>query len=233
MPRTANAPVLNKLLAALPRKSYQRLLPSLELVDLSFGTHLYAPGGKIKHVYFPNIGIVSLLTEIDGKKAAEVGLVGSEGVVGLSAAFGFDISNFSAIVQGSGTALRLPVTKLVSEVKVNSNLRQGLFGATHLLMVQIAQTAACNQFHTTSERLARWLLMTGDRMYAGNFQLTHHFLGKMLGVPRVGVTIAANGLQKKKLIAYSRGNIAILDRKGLENAACSCYRAVARLYSRK
>jgi CRP-like cAMP-binding protein len=136
------------------------------------------------------------------------------------------------VVQGTGTALKISTPRMISEFRRNPKLREIMFGATHLLTAQIAQTAACNRFHETSKRLVRWLLMTADRLHSNNFRLTHEFLGRMLGVPRVGVTLAASGLQRKSLITYSRGNITILDRKGLEAIACSCYGIVNRLYSR-
>ena len=217
------ASVANSMLAALPRKQYQRLLTGLESVALTFGEVLYAPGERIRHVYFPNDSLVSLLTLVDNHLALEVGMVGHEGMVGLPLALGRDVSPVRALVQGGGTALRMKSVRFSEEIRKSPQLQQGVNRYTGALMAQITQTAACNRFHVVEARLARWLLMTRDRVRSDEFRLTHEFLGHMLGVRRVGVTNAARALQKRKLIAYSRGEIRILDRRGLEGAACSCY----------
>jgi CRP-like cAMP-binding protein len=216
----------NSLLAAVPRKAYQRLLPGLEPVTLTFGEVLYEPRETISHVYFPGASLVSLLTLADGHLALEVGLIGREGMVGIPLVLGHKLSSVRALVQGSGPALRMAAAQFLKEFRISSPLQRELYRYTHTLMAQISQTAACNRFHVVEQRLARWLLMTHDRVKSDRFQLTHEFLGHMLGVRRVGVTKAAQTLQRRNLIRYSRGNITVLDRKGLEAAACECYEVV-------
>lgn len=219
----------NHLLAAVPRQAYQRMLTGLEPVKLIYGQVLYEPADRIRHVYFPTGCLVSLLTAVDKSRTLEVGMVGNEGMVGMPVALGIGVSAVRALVQGSGTALRMTAARFRAEFKNNMPLQRALFRYTHLLMAQVSQTAACNRFHDAEARLARWLLMTGDRLHADEFLLTHEFLAHMLGVRRVGVTKAAGDLEQQKLIDYSRGNIKILDRKRLESAACMCYRTVKNL----
>ena len=216
----------NSLLAALPRKLYQRLLPGLAPVTLKFGQVLYDPGEAIQEVYFPGNCVVSLLTLVKDQLALEVGLVGREGMVGVPVALGIDLSPVRALVQGAGSALQMSAARLRRELDRNPPLRRVLYRYTNALMSQITQTAACNRFHTVTARLARWLLMTRDRVQSANIHLTHEFLSHMLGVRRVGVTEAASVLQRKKLIEYSRGRIRILDHGGLEAASCPCYELV-------
>ena len=222
----SRASVPNGMLAALPRKQYQRLLTGLESVALSFGEILYEPGERIQHVYFPNDSLVSLLTLVDKHLALEVGMVGREGMLGLPLALGRDVSPVRALVQGAGTAMRMKSARFSEEIRKSPQLQQGVNRYTGALMAQITQTAACNRFHVVEARLARWLLMTRDRVGSDEFRLTHEFLGHMLGVRRVGVTNAAHALQRRKLIRYSRGKIRILGHRRLEAAACSCYALV-------
>ncbi|MGQ0523648.1 MAG: Crp/Fnr family transcriptional regulator [Betaproteobacteria bacterium] len=219
-------PVANSLLAAVPRKDYQRLLGGLEPVTLPFGKVLYEPGDSIRHVYFPNNSLVSLLTLADGHLALEVGMVGREGMVGTPMSLGIDVSPVRALVQGSGTAMRMTAARFRKALRQSPPLQRALHRYVHLLMVQVTQTAACNRFHVVEARLARWLLMTRDRVRSDQFRLTQAFLAHMLGVRRVGVTKAAGGLQRRKLISYSRGIIRILNQKGLEAASCRCYETV-------
>jgi CRP-like cAMP-binding protein len=219
-------PVANSLLAALPRTVRERLCGSLEQVVLTYGEVLYEPGEEIKYVYFPNDSIVSLLTLVDQHQALEVGLVGREGMVGVPLALEIAISPVRALVQGTGTAMRMKAAPFLKELRQSHALQRELRRYTYTLMAQVTQTAACNRFHVVEARLARWLLMTQDRMQLSSFRLTQEFLSHMLGVRRVGVTKAARTLQQNKLISYSRGNITILDRKGLEGACCSCYEIV-------
>jgi CRP-like cAMP-binding protein len=220
-------PVANSVLAALPGKQYRHLLPGLESVALTFGEVLYEPGERIRHVYFPNDSLVSLLTPVEGHLAAlEVGMVGREGMVGIPLYLGSDVSPVRALVQGAGAAMRMKSARFRREIRKSPQLQQEVGRYTGALMAQITQTAACNRFHVVEARLARWLLMTRDRVRSDEFCLTHEFLGHMLGVRRVGVTTAARALQGRKLISYSRGKIRILDPKGLEAACCSCYELV-------
>ena len=216
----------NSLLAALPRTASRRLLAELKSVTLSFGDVLYEPGATIRDVYFPGSSLVSLLTLADGHLALEVGLIGREGMLGIPLVLGHNLSPVRALVQGSGSALRMAAAPFRKEVQRNAALQRELYRYTYTLMAQISQTAACNRFHVVDQRLARWLLMTHDRMKSDQFHMTHEFLGHMLGVRRVGVTKAAQALQARRLISYSRGDITVLDRKGLEAAACQCYEVV-------
>jgi CRP-like cAMP-binding protein len=223
------APIANRLLAALPRKEYQRLLTGLEPVTLTFGEVLYEPEKPIRHVYFPCDSLVSLLTLVEGHMALEIGLVGREGMLGIPVALGINNSPVRALVQGTGTALRMTSAQFRGEYEKCGTLQVELNRYIHERIVQITQTAACNRFHPIESRLARWLLMTRDRMRSDQFRHTHELLGNMLGVLRVAVTNAAGALQRRKLITYRRGNISILDGKGLEAAACHCYQIIKNL----
>jgi CRP-like cAMP-binding protein len=217
------AAIPNSLLAALPRKDYQRMLSFMVPVDLAFGKVLYEPGKAIRDVYFPSQSLVSLLTVVEGHRALEVGLVGRDGMVGVPLALGIDASPVRALVQGGGPALRMNAARFRRELRRSPSLQGELNRYVYTLMAQISQTAGCNRFHFVQSRLARWLLMTRDRVGSGKFRMTHQFLSHMLGVRRVGVTEAAGALQRRKLIEYSRGSIRILDHRGLQDAACACY----------
>ena len=221
----------NHLLAALPRKDYRKLMRVLEPVTLAYEEILYEANSPIRHVYFPIDCFVSMLTTVDSGRAAEVGLIGAEGMIGVPAALGIAVSPFRAVVQGGGTAMRLKITDFRREFSESAALRRVLFLFTHLLMIQIAQTAACNRFHLVTQRMARWLLMTRDRVNSNEFRITQEFLALMLGVRRVGINVAARSLQDRKLIGYRRGTITILDHKGLVAAACGCYKTVKDRYS--
>lgn len=216
----------NTLLAGLPRQSFRNLLPGLVPVTLAFGDVLYEPGDTIGDVYFPSRSVVSLLTVVDGRDALEVGLVGREGMVGIPLTLGVRLSPVRALVQGAGAAMQMSARRFRKAFDASAPLRRSLQRYTYDLMAQITQTAACNRFHGVEERLARWLLMTRDRVGSPQFRLTQEFLSHMLGVRRVGVTNAASALQRRRLIEYRRGNIRILDSAGLEAAACSCYELV-------
>lgn len=216
----------NRLLDALPRKEYERLLPELEQVTMPFAEVLNEPGERIHHVYFPNDSIVSLLAEVTAHSPLEVGLIGNEGVTGISVFMGVDTSPYRAIVQGLGTAMRLKASVLRKESEHVGPLHRLLHLYAHSLLTQVSRSAACNRFHTVDARLARWLLMTGDRLGANEFSLTQDFISNMLGVRREGVNKAAGMLQKEGLIIYSRGRIKILDRGGLEAVSCECYRII-------
>jgi CRP-like cAMP-binding protein len=226
MPAAKHARVANSLLAALPRREYQRLHAGLEPVTLRFGEILYEPGDQIRYVYFPDDSLVSLLTLVEGHLALEVGMVGHEGMVGTPITLGIGTSPVRALVQGSGTAMRMDSARFRREFRQAPALQRALYRYVHVLIAQVTQTAACNRFHVVEARLARWLLMTRDRVRSTRFHLTQEFLAHMLGVRRVGVTKAAGALQGKKLISYSRGNIRILNEGGLEAACCKCYQIV-------
>ena len=230
MPPVNRARVANSLLAALPRAEYQRLLTCIEPVTLTFGEVLYQPGEPIRHTYFPNNCLVSLLAVVEGRTVLEVGLVGSEGMVGIPLALGIGVSPVRALVQRTGAAMRMKSARFLHEFRQNPSLQRELFRYTHASMAQATQIAVCSRFHLLEARLARSLLMTCDRVQSNEFQLTHEFLAHTLGVRRVGVTKAAGALQSRKLISYSRGGIRILDRKGLEAASCRCYQIVKNVH---
>ena len=223
--------VPNHLLGALPRKDYQKLLPFLEPVKLAFGEILYESHAQIRHVYFPLDCFVSMLTTVDAGRAAEVGLIGSEGMIGIPMALGVAVSPFRAVVQGGGTAMRLKTVDFRRNFSDRAALKKEVFLFTHLLMIQVAQTAACNRFHVVTQRMARWMLMTRDRVNSNEFRITQEFLALMLGVRRVGVSAAMCRLRERKLIVYRRGTIIILDDEGLEAVACGCYKTVKDIYS--
>jgi CRP-like cAMP-binding protein len=227
MPNTKRAaPVANRLLAALPKKEYQRLLPELEQVPLAFGDILYEPGDAIGQVYFPDSGIISLLSKVDSQKVLEVGIVGNEGVAGLPVVLGVTVSLNRGLVQSAGTAMRMKAAVLRREFKRDGALQRLLHRYLHSLLTQISQSAVCNRFHTVDARLARWLLMTHDRVESDEFELTQEFLSNMLGVRREAVSKAASDFQKREFVNYSRGHITILDRAGLEATACPCYQLI-------
>lgn len=220
-------PIQNLLLAALSRKTYLAILPGLAPVTLDFGKILYEPGRPIWEVYFPSACLISLITAAEHHPPLEVGMVGREGMVGISLALGVNVSPVRVLVQGAGPALRMTKARLVSALRAHPAFHRELLGYAHTLMQQITQTAVCNRFHVVEARLARWLLMTRDRMRTAEFRMTHEFLSTMLGVRREGVTEAATAFQRKLLIEYRRGKIKILDHRGLEAASCTCYRRPA------
>lgn len=213
----------NYLLAALPAKEYTRLLPKLKEVSLTYRETIYEAGGIIRRVYFPNSGIVSLLSAAEDRSLLEVGIVGKEGFVGISAFLGVKTSNNHALVQGAGVALEMKTADFLAECENGGALPRLLRRYTHSLLTQSSQAAACNRFHPIEARLARWLLMMRDRMESDEFQTTQEVLSDMLGVRREGVNKSATKLQQNNLISYSRGRISILNRAGLEAAACRCY----------
>ena len=223
--------VPNHLLGALPRKDYQKLLPLLEPVKLAFGDVLYESHAQIRHVYFPIDCFVSMLTTVDAGRAAEVGLIGSEGMIGVPMALGVAVSPFRAVVQGGGTAMRLKTLDFRRNFSNSAALKREVFLFTHLLMIQVAQTAACNRFHVVTQRMARWMLMTRDRVNSSEFRITQEFLALMLGVRRVGVSAAMCRLRERKLIDYRRGTVTILDHAGLIAGACVCYKTVKDAYT--
>jgi CRP-like cAMP-binding protein len=224
-------PVGNRVLAGISSKDYGSL-DQLEPVLLRFGQILYEAGGRIRHVYFPIDCLVSLLTAVDKRRTLEVGMVGNEGMTGMPFILGMGVSGVRALVQGGGHALRMPAAPFRIEFDRNEPLRQALFRYTYALMAQISQTAACNRFHEAEARLARWLLMTRERVGSDEFRLTHEFLAHMLGLRREGVTEAATALKRRGLIDYRRGKIQILDARGLKASACSCYQVIRTVYER-
>lgn len=230
MPSTQSPSVSNRLLSALPCKDRERLLANCEQVELIFTEVLYRAGELIPHVYLPTGSVISLMMSIKDNIGLEIGLVGDEGILGITLILGVEVAPFDALVQGPGAALRITVPSFLRELEQSPALQLELNRYLFVSMRQVAQTAACNRFHVVEERLARRLLMTQDRTHADSFHITHVFLAYILGVRRVGITKAAYSLQQQKLIRYQRGNITILDRAGLEAASCRCYRTDKETY---
>jgi CRP-like cAMP-binding protein len=223
-------PCGNELLAALPSTVSRGLIARCEPVDLQFGATVCEQGDRIQHVYFPIDGFVSLISSLDARPRLEVGLVGSEGMLGASLTLGVDVSQLRAIVQGGGSALRMSAPQFSRELQHSPALEAALKRYVYVLMGQLAQMAACTHFHALEARLARWLLMTRDRAHSDTFFITQEFIAYMLGVRRVGVTHAAGALQEHRLIRYTRGNMTILDRRGLEARSCECYAEAKHMY---
>jgi CRP-like cAMP-binding protein len=226
------AQVINLLIERLPRKERNGILKRCEPAELVFGTTLCEPSQPFQHVYFPLSGFISLLITINGHQPVETALIGNEGMLGATLALGVNTAPERAVVQGAGTALRMTVAQCQMELRGSTNLLRIFNRYLYVQIAQLSQTGACTHFHKIGPRLVRWLLMTHDRAHADHFYLTHEYLADMLGVRRSSITIAAGALQRKKLISYSRGEIIILDRKGLEAASCECYDIMSDHYAR-
>jgi CRP-like cAMP-binding protein len=232
VPNSARSALGNQLLAGLAPQLGRRLLRHFELVELRSSQVLSKPGERMKYVFFPKQSFISLIVPLDGHDGLEVGLVGDEGMVGISSVLGIDISPMQALVQGAGPAWRMESGTFINEIQRSLPLRQLLNRYLYVTLAQLAQNAACTRFHLVEARLARWLLMTRDRAHADEFYITHEFLSHMLGVRRAGVTRAAGSLRKQNLLRYRRGVLTILDGHALEKAACSCYRTARNDYAR-
>jgi CRP-like cAMP-binding protein len=223
----------NKLLAALPEDVYRRLEPALSTVALSLKDVLYEADQAIAHAHFPLSGVMSLVLTMKDGTTVEVGAVGNEGFVGLPVFLGDDTSPMKALCQVPGDVVRMPVDAFRQEISAGDGiLRRVVAKYAHALINQVSQSVACNHLHTVEQRLARWLLMTHDRVGKDEFPVTQEFIAQMLGVRRPSVTIAAGLLEKAKLIGYKRGHVTVIDRQGLEAATCECYANVRREYER-
>jgi CRP-like cAMP-binding protein len=222
----------NKLIQRLPRKDRLRLLDKCELVDLAVDDVLFEPSAsRLDHVYFPIDGVVSLVTDLDIDSAMEVGMVGSEGMLGTQLVLGVTTAGpLKALVQTPGKALRVSAFAFRKELAASPALQRLLSRYVYVLMAQLASSCSCLHFHSIRERLARWLLMCQDRAGPDRLQVTHEFLSRMLGVRRVSVTAAAGELKQFGLIRYSRGLLTIRDRSGLEAVACTCYSIDRQIY---
>jgi hypothetical protein len=231
MSPTGPSATANRLLAVLPTRAASRMLAAAQAVELRLGDVLHESDERVTHVYFPTDSFISLMIPVDHNSFLEVGMVGNEGMVGASLILGVDRSPLRALVQGAGPAWCLSARSFAAELKRSVELRTLLQRYTQVRVGQLAQTAACTRFHLIEARLARWLLMTQDRAHGAAFRVTHEFLAFMLGVRRVGVTRAASALQRRRLIRYHRGEVTILDRRGMEAASCSCYKADRESYA--
>lgn len=232
MPPESQSPIQNRILAALPAAEFQRLSRHLTPVSLPLGETIYEPESSINEVYFVSTGVVSLVAHLKDGGSVEVGLVGNDGMVGLPVVLGDNISPNEAIVQIADGAMRMSANVLRDELKKDGILLSLLLRSTLAMLKQVSQTAACNGSHTVGERLARWLLMCHDRVPGDELKLTQEFIAQMLGIRRSGVSEAAVILQAKGLISYSRGNITIINRAGLEKFTCECYAIVKAEYDR-
>ena len=223
--------ITNQLISALPAKERSRLVASCDEVDLEFADVLGDSGEQIRHVYFPLDAFVSLVTPIEQAAVLEVGMVGNEGMHGISLALGVNIWPLHSIVQRGGSALRMSAAAFIREHNRSLPLQRTLDHYVYVLMRQLAQSAVCTRFHVVEARLARWLLMTQDRAHSPTFDVTHKVLALMLGVRRTGVSEAANSLQKRNLIAYHRGRVTVLNRSSLKVVSCTCYSEDKRSYA--
>jgi CRP-like cAMP-binding protein len=222
----------NMLLAALPDAERRRLMKACKRVEMRLGAVLCGQRERIRHVYFPTGGFVSLLTQLGSRPGLEVGLVGTEGAVGIALALGASVTPVGAVVQGAGSALRIEATRFSAELDRSPALRDAMFRYLHVFMSQLGAVATCARFHVVGERLARWLLLTRDQARSNEFYLTQHVMAHMLGVRRGGVTRAAGELRARRLVSYSRGHVKILNVRGLKAASCSCYETTKDIYAR-
>jgi len=222
----------NHLLAALPPEAFERLLPELELVSMPLNQVLSEAYFAMKYVYFPVDCIVSLLGVIENGRSAEISVVCSEGIIGVSLLMGGETTPNRAVVQAGGHAYRLRRSVLKDEFDQVGPTQRLLLRYTQALLTQMAQTAVCNLHHSLDQRLCRWLLLSHDRLGKNELAMTQELIANLLGVRREGVTEAAGKLRKAGLISYQRGHLEILDRKGLEARSCECYRVVRREYDR-
>ncbi len=224
-------PITNKLIDGLSEKSRSLVLNRCKLVSLEVGEILCEPEQRFLYAYFPLSSFISLLALLNARQTLEMGLIGNEGILGSTLVLGVDRSAMQGVVQGAGDALRLTVTDLRQLLQECPDLHRTVANYLFVLMSQLPRSSACIHFHHIKARLARWLLMSHDRAHADHFNITHQDIANILGVRRSGVTVAAGALQKRHLINYSRGEIEILDRKGLEEASCECYSAVKSDYT--
>ncbi len=223
---------INHLLEALPAADYQRLSPHLELVQMSLGEALYESGDRLRYIYFPTTGMVSLLYLTENGASSVVGVVGSEGMIGVAHFMSGETMPNRAVVQIAGYVYRIRKDVFMQEFDRHGVLLQVLLCYTQALITQMAQTAVCNRHHSLDQQLCRWLLLSLDRLPFNEISMTHELIANNLGVRREGITEAAGKLQKSKLIDYRRGHITVLNRTGLEERVCECYQVVKMEFNR-
>ena len=228
---TAGLSIRNKILLAIPETEVRLVHPLLQPFEFRQHSILHEPTQKLEFAYFPNRGLISLLVATMEGKTVEVGMVGNEGVAGVASAVGLTISPLRQLVQISGDGFRVAVKTLQNLLESTPQLQMALSRYAVVQGMQIAQTAACNRLHDAGERLARWLLMAADRVDSSSLAITHDFLATVLGTDRPSVSLAAKILQRKKIIAYRRGTLEILNRKKLESSACECYKVIRQFNS--
>src|SRR5512140_103693 len=217
-----NGQIANRILRSLPKAEYEKMLPHLELMRFPMERIVHESGQEMGHVYFPNHGVLSMLTVLENGDLIEIATVGNEGMADLSVFLGLEVSNSRLLVQVPGDTLRMERDIFLDLVSRLDGLRIALGEYMVAMFTLVSQSAACNRLHPLEERAARWILMTHDRVDADTFPITHDFLASMLGVPRPSVTVAAGMLKKAGFISYSRGRMTVLDRSGLEASACEC-----------
>jgi CRP-like cAMP-binding protein len=225
-------PTKNRLLAALPREDYARILPRLGHVSFKLGEIVYESGGQMDYIYFPTTAIISLLYVMENGASAEMGMAGKEGLVGVALFMGGNTMPNRAVVQSAGGAVKMKADALREEFARGGMFQRLLLRYTQALLTQMSQTAVCNRLHEIEQQLCRWLLLSHDRLDSDELVMTQELIANMLGVRREGVTAAAGRLQEQGLISYVRGRITILDRRGLEAAVCECYKVVKDEYDR-
>ena len=222
----------NRLLAALPAEEYARLAPELDLIPMTLGWAIYESGGSLGYVYFPTDAIVSLLYVLADGDSTELGVVGNDGLVGISLFMGGETTPSRAVVQSAGHGYRLRASIVKSEFRQGGALQHLLLRYTQSLITQMMQTAVCNRHHSVDQQLCRWLLLSLDRLPSNELVMTQELIADMLGVRREGVTEAAGNLQAAGLIHYSRGRITVIDREKLEARVCECYAVVKKEFDR-
>jgi len=223
----------NRLLAVMPRELYEKLAPNLKRVSLAQGTILHHPGETIETLYFPIDCLLSITITMNDGSTAEAGMVGNREVIGINAFMGGrETTQTEYVVQMAGSAFKVDAQLLLEEFDRNKELRDVLLRYTQALIAQISQTTGCNSLHNLDQRLARWMLEVQDRVNSDELKLTHEFISHMLGVRRAGVTQAAQKLQERGLIQYQRGNVKILNQRGLEASSCECFRVLREEYDR-
>jgi CRP-like cAMP-binding protein len=222
----SNQHIPNRILRSLEPDVYEQLLPHLELVRFPLGRIVYESGQTLDNVYFPNHGVLSMLTVLENGDLVEIATIGNEGMADLSVFLGLKTSSSRLLCQVPGDTLRMKTAVFLDLVERNAEMRVQLGAYMVSMFILVSQSAACNRLHPVEERCARWILMTHDRVDSDTFPLTQDFLGSMLGVRRPSVSVAAGILQKAGLVGYSRGRMTVIDRDGLEAAACECYAIV-------
>lgn len=230
MSSSAGLRAANAVIAGLPPEEGRRFAGLCDRVDLAPGRTLCESNQPFHTAYFPTAGVISVVSILDGRPPLELGLIGRDGMLGATLSLGVLVAPMHAMVQEAGTALTMDVAQLRTELRDSPNLLEAMHLYQFRLTMQLLQTAVCTHFHEIEPRLARWLLMTHDLGITDSLHFTHKFLAYALGVRRSGVTVAAGSLQRRGLISYSRGNISILDRAGLESAACECHQALLEKY---
>ncbi len=225
-------PQQNLILSSLPKSDYERILPSLEFIEMPLGWTMSESGDHVNFLHFPTSGVVSLIYQLEDGSSSEIALVGNEGMVGISIFMGGESMPSSTVVQSAGTAFRLSRKVMKQEFALGGKLQHLALLYTQALISQTSQTAVCNRHHSLEQQFCRWLLMSTDRLHSNELVITQELLGHLLGVRRESVTLVASKLQKDGLIANSRGRIKVVDRTATGKRVCECYAVVRDEYDR-